>query len=205
MGQLVQNIGLRSTGGGNATLVGKLTKNSSGVFSLLATGTDDLGAAAGVFHPLGSIRKTKNARTSDGKWGQEYEVLELDLDHKNLLIKVAPYSATATDQEKEGKTEDGAKFGGGSGDDTLPYWLVIQRGKDVGGKAHVFYFVAQFSREGGWDQDPENVSVQTLKLNTVDANGFVAVNPAAPPSWLTGVTAPTLSGIYAMGKWVEAV
>lgn len=202
MGLLVQNINLRSTGGGNAVMVAEFVRSGS-TFVIKPSGTDALGAAAGTWHPIGSIRKTKNARSSDGKWGQEYEVLELDKDHKNLLIMAAPYSATASDAEKEGKTEDGAKFGGGTGDDSIPFWGTIQRGKAVATKEHVFYMVSQFSREGGWDQDPENVSVQTFKLNSVDAGGCTFTNPSGV-SWLTGVTAPALSGIYAMGKWVEA-
>jgi len=208
MAQLLRNTAAALKGGG-AKIIGKqIQSNGSGGFTAM-TGTDCLGATAGVWHEFGSIETFDIPRAADGTHTLTPTLIEWDTDRRNLLINAAPYSASSTAKPEELDLEDGTVIESSTAatfDSTLPVWEIIYRGTPVSGHEVAFFCVAQLQRAGGPGTTKSgSFTKPKVSFSTIDANGYVCTVPAAsgPDSWVDAVAPPTLTGAKAQGIWVQ--
>jgi hypothetical protein len=207
MAGLTANPSSRTLGGGNKLYFRQLTKAADGTFTVLGSGSDVLGATAGTWHILGSHTETPWARTSEGQYTLEPQLVENDIKRKTLLEKVAPYSSTAIKTKPELDLEDGTMLQNAAnltGDDTKPYFdFIYFEAPTPAGKEHVFFCVGQFDRATSFPFKTNEFNLFKVKISSVDANGYAVATLPSPDTRLTGVTAPTLSGGLAQGTTVE--
>jgi hypothetical protein len=191
--------------GGNLIIFTEVEKNAGGTaFQPLASGTDCFGDPFTTAHILGSQEQTDFARSASGQHTADVTIVEMDVDHKNLLINAAPFSSTSSDTAPELKLEDGTVLQASdtsSGDDTMPYFQFEVFGTPVNGDEQVFSFVGQFAKETSFSQKANEWSKPKIKIVSIDALGFTPTFGAH--ARLTGLTEVALSGSKAHGIWIS--
>lgn len=204
MPSLVKAPATYTYGSGNNGWIKQVKRNGDGTFTSI-TGTDVLGELADTWHDIGTLLESPISRGADGFHQVDFKVGEDDIERKQFILQVAPFSNTTQINRSEVLAEDETVFVRGSeGEDiTRPYFQIakIEKNGDDSTKQTAFYGVGQFSLESKRDNKPNTLNTKDYKFKTVDAKGYVCTNPA--DAIFTGITAPTLSGDKAAGWYVN--
>lgn len=194
----------RKRGGGNLLVFKQVKLNSDGTYGAL-TGSDNLGDTAGSWHVLGTHEDTGIQRDDKiGQWAIECTVLEMDKDHRNLMMMVSPITSQSVVRDPDFTAEDGTQVVNSetTGNTTFPYFEVWYLDAPIGGKAQAFAGIMQFAPVYSQSNKITEWSKNKFKLMSVDANGYTC--PALPTAAaFSTFTAPTFAAPYQHGKHLE--
>ena len=202
------NPGSRLRGGGNHFGFVEMSRSSAGVFTVLASGTDHLGDAAGSVHILGYQQESGWKRDDKGSNTIDFKVLDMDLSHKNLMEMVAPITAQSILKDPDFTAEDGTLLVNAeiSGDVTMPYFLSWYLGAPLAGIAQARFQIGQFLPTNNVTQKPTEWSMHSISFRSVDAGGYSAAATLwTGDSAMSGFTvAVVLTVPNQQGIWVAA-
>lgn len=181
-----------------------MNRSSAGVFTILSTGNDSLGDAAGSIHILGYQQESGWKRDDKGSYTIDFKLLDMDIDHKNLMEMVAPITAQSILKDPDFTAEDGTLLVNAeiSGDVTMPYFLSFYIGAPLAGKAQARFQIGQFLPTNAVTQKPTEWSMHAISFRTVDAGGYAIATVPGDSSLSTISTGPTLTAPNQHGIWV---
>jgi hypothetical protein len=196
--------GSRLRGGGNHFGFLMMNRSSAGVFTIPSTGNDSLGDPAGSLHILGYHQESAWARDDKGAWTIDFTLLDMDIQHKNMMEMLAPITAQSILKDPDFTAEDGTLLVNAeiSGDVTMPYWLSWYVGAPLAGKAQVRFAIGQFQPVNSVNQKPTEWSLNKIKFRTVDANGYAIASVPGDSAISTISAGPTLAAPNQHGIWV---
>lgn len=183
-----------------------MNRSAAGVFSPLASGTDTLGDPFTSVHILGYHQESAWKRDDKGCWTIDFTLLDMDLQHKNMMEMLAPITAQSILKDPDFTAEDGTLLVNAeiSGDVTMPYFLSWYIGAPLAGKLQARIQIGQFLPINNVTQKPTEWSMNKVSFHTVDAGGYVVL----PAAWTSDAamstlsTGPTLAAPNQHGIWV---